>query len=287
MTQQDIRKSITDKIIDSLSKGRIPWRKPWSGIESPSIPTNFATERRYSGINILILWAESQERGYDVDFYATFNQWKAKGATIKKGEKAINVVLYKKYEKTVQDEKGEDSQEQFSILKSFPVFSIHQVGGAGVEKLLNQPAKQELQHDQKESFEHFVKSIGADIRFGGSRAFYRPSKDFIQMPPEQTFESFPAYADTLAHELAHWSESRLQWEGNYAEGEIRAEISAAFTIAALGIYCDTTSGNTKAYIQNWLSELQNDPKFIFKAASAASKATDFLLDLKKEECISN
>jgi antirestriction protein ArdC len=287
MNQLDIRKSITDKIIDSLSKGRIPWRKPWSGIASPSIPTNFATERRYSGINILILWAESQERGYDVDFYATFNQWKAKGATIKKGEKAINVVLYKKYEKTVQDEKGDESQEQFSILKSFPVFSIHQVEGAGVEKLLNQPAKQELQHVQKESFEHFVNSIGADIRFGGSRAFYRPSKDFIQMPPEQTFESFPSYADTLAHELAHWSESRLQWEGNYAEGEIRAEISAAFTIAALGIHCDATSQNTKAYIQNWLSELQNDPKFIFKAASAASKATDFLLDFKKEECVSN
>ena len=103
-SQNEIRQGITDKIIESLKSGRIPWRKPWSGIDGPRTPTNFVTKRRYTGVNIPILWAASQERGYDVDYYATFNQWKSIGASIKKGERAIHVVLFKPVKKVVKQE---------------------------------------------------------------------------------------------------------------------------------------------------------------------------------------
>ena len=127
LSQNEIRQSITNSIIESLKKGKIPWRKPWSGIDGPRTPMNFVTKRRYSGINIPILWAASQERGYDVDYYATFNQWKSIGASVKKGEKAVHVVLFKPVKKVVREEDGTERLEQFPILRVFPVFSIHSV----------------------------------------------------------------------------------------------------------------------------------------------------------------
>src|SRR5436190_14683098 len=100
-SQHEIRQGITDKIIASLKQGKIPWRKPWTGIAGPRTPTNFVTKRRYSGINIPILWLAGQQRGYDVDYWATFQQWKTVGASVKKGEKAEHIVFFKPFKKTV------------------------------------------------------------------------------------------------------------------------------------------------------------------------------------------
>lgn len=48
---------ITDKIIAELEAGRIPWVQPWgtAAIKAPlAMPRNASTQRRYSGINVLI-----------------------------------------------------------------------------------------------------------------------------------------------------------------------------------------------------------------------------------------
>jgi len=283
-SQNEIRHGITDKIIESLKAGRIPWRKPWTGIDGPRTPTNFATSRRYSGINIPILWAASQERGYDVDFFATFNQWKSVGAFVKKGQKAIHVVLFKPVKKVVKQDDGTERTELFPILRVFPVFNIHQVQGEAVEAFLTRPVGAPLVHERREEFEGVVAATHADIRYGGGRAvYYRPPADYIQMPLEHTFESFPAFAETLAHELAHYTEHRLNWSGSYAEGELRAEMSAVFTTAALGIPDSNNLTNHAAYIGSWLEALQNDPKYVFRAAAAASKATDFILSFSRSQ----
>jgi len=73
------------------------------------------------------------------------------------------------------------------------------------------------------------------------------------------------------------SVSRCNWTGSYAEGELRAEIGCAFLLAALGVPQSDDLTNHKAYCQSWLEALNKDSRFIFRAASAASKATDFLL----------
>lgn len=279
-SQTDIRQGITDKIVESLKAGRIPWRKPWRS--GPRTPTNFVTKRRYNGINIPILWAASQERRYDVDYFATFQQWKSVGASVKKGEKAINVVFYKPLKKVVRDDNGKERLETFPLLKTFPVFSIHQVAGEVVETFFKRPTGPSLFGDDQAEFHRVVAATKADIRYGGSlAAYHRLPADFIQMPPQHSFDSFAAYAETLAHELAHWSEHRLEWTGNYAEGELRAELSAIFTVAALDIPESNDLKNHAAYIGSWLEALENDPKFIFRASAAASKATDFILSFSE------
>lgn len=277
-SQSEIRQQITNKIIESLKQGRIPWRKPWSGIQGPRIPTNFITKRRYSGINIPILWGTSQERGYDLDYYASFNQWKSLGASVRKGEKATQVVFFKTFSKTVEDESGNEKEEKIPLLRVFPVFNIAQVSGPKIDELLGTAADSPFTHVHLDEFQKMVEATGADVRFGGSRAvYYRFPEDYIQVPFEERFESFPAFAETLAHELAHWSEFRLGWTGNYAEGELRAEMSAVFTMAHLGIADSGDLTNHVAYLGSWLKALEDDPKYIFRAAAAASKATDYLL----------
>ena len=53
-----------------------------------------------------------------------------------------------------------------------------------------------------------------------------------------------------------------------------AEMAAAFTCASLGIAPTVRHSD---YIASWLSVLREDEKAIFRAASAASKAADYLL----------
>src|SRR6478752_7951403 len=58
---------ITDKIIAELEAGRVPWVQPWgtaAAKASLAMPKNAATQRRYSGVNVLILWDAVVARGF-------------------------------------------------------------------------------------------------------------------------------------------------------------------------------------------------------------------------------
>ena len=131
-----------------------------------------------------------------------------------------------------------------------------------------------------------IAATGADIRHGGDRAFYRRSlvdgSDFIQLPHQHTFSPAKEYYATALHELMHWSEQRLGWNGNYAEAELRAEIGACYALAELGVPQSDDLTNHQAYLENWLTALANDPRFIFSAATAASKGADFVLGFSRE-----
>jgi N-terminal domain of anti-restriction factor ArdC len=61
---------ITDKIIAELAQGRVPWVQPWGGVNAPlGVPHNAATDRHYSGINILILRPRDRTRSKKRFFY--------------------------------------------------------------------------------------------------------------------------------------------------------------------------------------------------------------------------
>jgi antirestriction protein ArdC len=92
----------------------------------------------------------------------------------------------------------------------------------------------------------------------------------------------------MFHELAHWSEKRLGWEDSYAMGELVAEMSACFVASELRIpqSGDFLEQHT-AYLASWLTKLESDPKFIFRASTAASKASDFLLEFRNQTAITH
>ncbi|GAA0746573.1 antirestriction protein ArdC [Sphingomonas trueperi] len=93
----------------------------------------------------------------------------------------------------------------------------------------------------------------------------------------------------MLHELGHWTGhgSRLDRDQSgafgsaaYSREELVAEVASAFTCASLAIRPTVRHAD---YVGSWLAVLREDEKAIFRAASAASKAADFLLSFVSDE----
>lgn len=126
---------ITAKIIAELEAGRVPWVQPWgtAGTASPlDLPSNAATGRHYSGINVLILWGAVIEGGYATQSWLTFRQARALGATVRKGERGTTVVYASRF---IPGESGGPSVATtepalgIPFLKRFTVFNAEQCDG--------------------------------------------------------------------------------------------------------------------------------------------------------------
>jgi len=289
---KQIQEEITNKIIESLKAEIIPWRKPWSTSPNCGTPTNIVSGKPYRGINPLILELHRQEHDFTCKHYATFKQWRDLGARVEKrpdhvkpGEWGASIIYYAPIKKTKEDPKtGEEVEVQFAMLKQYTVFSAEQVELPDhLRHLVDvEPETTNYEFVGFAPAEIAIAATQADIRYGGDRCFYRPSTDHIQMVRKHRFGSEKEFYSTALHELAHWSEKRCDWTGNYAEGELRAEIAGAFMCSELQIPQSDDLSNTQAYLASWLKSLQSDPRFIFKASAAASKAADFVLSFSRQ-----
>jgi antirestriction protein ArdC len=278
---------ITDKIVTELEAGRVPWVQPWGTAAAKAMlpmPKNAATQRRYSGVNVLILWGAAIERGFSAQSWLTFRQALGLGGNVRKAEHGTTVVYADRFtpdEERRRAERDGDEPNAIPFLKRFTVFNTDQCENLPPE-LTSVPAPVPegliLPHA-----EALIAATGADFRIGGARAFYSPSHDFIQVPrPEAYFEHINWHRTAL-HELAHWvgAEHRLARDlsgsfgsKKYAREELIAEITSAFVCASLGIVPTVRHAD---YIGSWLDVLREDDRAIVRAASAASKAADYLL----------
>jgi antirestriction protein ArdC len=278
---------ITDKIIAELESGRVPWVQPWGTAvakASLAMPTNAATQRRYSGVNVLILWSAVIERGFAGQSWLTFHQALGLGGNVRKGAHGTTVVYANRFvrdEERRRAERDGDEPTAIPFLKRFTVFNTDQCENLP-EALTTAPAPVPEGLILPEA-EALIAATGADFRIGGERAFYSPSHDVIQVPrPDSYFEPINWHRTAL-HELGHWTghPSRLARDLSggfgsslYAKEELVAEITSAFVCASLGIVPTVRHAD---YIGSWLEVLREDDRAIVRAASAASKASDYLL----------
>jgi antirestriction protein ArdC len=181
--------------------------QPWAGASAPlGLPRNAATGRAYSGINILILWCAVAERGFSGQSWLTFRQALAIGAHVRKGETGTTVVYADRFipyrEHTRATEAG-DAPQAIPFLKRFTVFNADQCEDLPADIApLPEPLAESLILPQAEAL---IRATGADIRIGGSRAFYVPSADHIQVPPPSAFFEPINFYRTVCHELGHWN----------------------------------------------------------------------------------
>ena len=278
---------ITDKIIAELEAGRVPWVQPWgkSGANaSLGLPQNAATGRQYSGINILILWDAVVERGFTGQSWLTFRQALALGGHVRKGEKGTMVVYADRFiphgERTRAEAAGEEPAA-IPFLKRFTVFNCDQCADLAPHVAAAAPSLPDnLIRPQAEAV---IRSTRADLRIGGDRAFFNPADDYIQVPPPEAFFEPINWYRTVFHELGHWTghASRLNRDlsgrlgsPSYSREELVAELASAFVCAALSIAPTVRHAD---YLGAWLDVLREDNRAIIRAASAASKAADYLL----------
>jgi antirestriction protein ArdC len=285
----DIHQHITDKIVSAIERGAGEFRLPWHrGSGNIMCPVNIASKKAYRGVNVVALWAYAEASGYSSGTWGTYRQWAEAGAQIRKGEKAAYVVFYKELE--IAPETGEAETETRLFARATPVFAAEQVDGYQ-PPAIDAPVVTMTPIEQAEAF---VAATGARIDHGGTRAFYRPSTDSIQLPPREAFigssTSSPAesYYSTLCHELTHWtsSESRCNrqlgkrfGDQAYAMEELVAELGAAFLCADLQI-TDEPRADHAQYLAHWLTVMKEDKKAIFTAASKASEAAAYLTGLQ-------
>jgi antirestriction protein ArdC len=198
---------VTDRIIYELEAGAAPWLCPWTKSRANGtgiMPSNAITGRSYHGINVVILWGARAAKGYESNGWLTFKQAQEKGGSIRKGEKATQVVFTRKLQ--VRDRETEE-EKQISMLRGYFVFNRAQVDGVPEGESLPPPLDAgEARHHR---VDHFIKATGADIRHGGNEAAFYPSLDRIVMPPFGAFKTEAGYWATLCHEAGHNADLRI------------------------------------------------------------------------------
>ena len=279
---KSVYEMVTERIINQLEKGIIPWRKPWTGIKGGAY--NRISKKSYSLLNQMLLKHEGE--------YATYNQWESLGGHVRKGEKSEIVVFWKiqPIEETKED--GTKETKHIPILRYFNVFHISQVDG--VEPLTKDDLKSIEPIEKAESVLHdYWSREGIEVKhIGGDEAYYSPSRDLIRLPLFDQFTDANEYYSTAFHESVHstMKESRCNraedrkgklvafGSNDYSKEELIAEIGSASLMNIIGIETGKTFQNSTAYIQSWLSVLRNDVKFIVSASSKAEKAVNYILN---------
>lgn len=290
--KEDVYSKITNKIIADLERGELTWRKPWNPdnligkINRPLRWNNVP----YTGVNIIMLWAEAADRGYQTPYWMTFKQAAELKGHVKKGEKATQVVFADSFTVVDKDQNGEEKKQNIPFLKSYAVFNAAQIDGLP-EPYYNVPEFKPTNEETRIlELEKFFAATKAEITHGGNQAYYSVTQDKVQMPPFECFYSALNYYSCLSHEMVHWTRhpKRLDrdfgrkhfGDEGYAKEELVAELGSCFLSSDLGLEPESHEGHA-AYIQSWLTVLKNDKKFIVNAASHAQRATEYILNLCK------
>lgn len=283
-TLPDLYTTVTQRIIAALEAGTPPWQCPWRRVGADARPANATTGRPYRGVNVLLLNVQAMSCGYRSSRWLTYQQARAADAYVRKGEQGTLIVFFKMREvdkASHPQEDGDADRRLVPLLKAFTVFNVDQVDGLPDDLM---PAPMEPgSWEPLDAAEHILTESGATVQHGGSKAFYAPGPDLIQLPPRAAFDCSGDYYATALHELTHWTGhpsrcnrplGRRQGIDAYAFEELVAEMGSAF----LSDYCGLIGRVQHAsYIASWLHALRNDKRLIFTAASQAQKAADYLL----------
>jgi antirestriction protein ArdC len=232
-------------------------------------------------MNIMLLWASASMHRFTDGRWLTYKQAAAGGAQVRKGEKGTTAIFYTTLEK--EDEQGETTK--IPMLKTFTVFNVQQIDGLPLETTEPDvsPASEPAVFELFPQVETLMQQCGAAITERGQAAYFCPSTDEIVLPERHLFDDAANFYATALHELVHWTggKGRLNREmkgkfgsEGYAFEELIAELGSAFLMADFGVVGDVQH---ESYIASWLNALKNDKRFIFKAASSASKAHQFLI----------
>jgi antirestriction protein ArdC len=271
---------ITNRIINKLQEGQIPWRKPWKF----QAPRNLVSKRPYHGINFLLLTLSE----FETPYFLSFHQAKQLGGSIKKGEHGTPVVFWKLIEALNETAETEEQKTRtIPFIQYSTVFNLSQTEGIQAPKEVK-PTIAPLAACEKiiEGFRDKPETIHTLE----PRAYYQPSTDIVHMPNKQSFISADGYYASLFHEYTHATghPKRLNRHAteqtnfdfgskDYSREELVAELGSAFLCARAQID-NSVIDNSAAYLASWLNVLKEDKKLIVYASAKAQKAVNYMLN---------
>lgn len=284
---------VTEKIINRMEQGEIPWFKPWDCEES-EVAINYITRKPYSLLNQFLL-GEGGE-------YLSYKQLTERGGTLKEGAERRMVTFWKV--KEVQDDETGEILEEIKngfLLRYYYVYHLNDIEGIE-SKIVKKEIKKKRGRKFNTLAEEVIKTFKSNNKSlliseeKSNRAFYSPLRDSIVVPLREQFHSLKHFYHTLFHEMAHstGAKHRLNRSGitnisagfgtkEYSIEELVAEMSSAMLCSKIGIDSKELLENTAAYIQSWLKALKNNPKWIIFASSQAEKACKYILNEQEGE----
>jgi len=283
----DVYELVTDRIIELLEIGTVPWRIPWT---TTGIPMNAISKRPYRGINVMLL----NSLFYPHNLFLTWNQIKSINASVLPGEKGSIIVFTKTIEKDeVKD--GKIVTEKKYFLRYYKVWNIEQCKDIPIayhpkinEELPPLPECAAIVENMKNA---------PRIVHKQAQAYYVPAEDYINMPRKNAFTSNDDYYGTLFHELVHATghQTRLSRKEvfenpyygteSYSQEELVAEMGACYLKSYAGLRIEDMSYNA-SYIHSWLRVFKNDKKILIQAASKAQQAVEYILHPRVPEAVS-
>ncbi|WP_240916327.1 ArdC family protein [Pedobacter sp. HDW13] len=292
---------VAHRLIEELKKGTAPWQKPWNvqGIPAISMPYNQQTGQRYKGINAINLLLS----GFEDPRWLTFKQAESSGFKVNhKAHGSLIQFIKTHQQKSLLDERGNRIYDELGnalyeqellrvpIISNAWVFNAEQMSGLPALA----PNAKEIKWDPVKRAESLIAASGAKVEHKFiDRAYYHPLYDIITMPDRSQFDLSSGYYATLLHELAHWTghpdrlnRTELMSSGKeaYAKEELRAEIASMLIGDEFRIGHDPSQHT--AYIESWVSILEDTPFEIFSAAADAEKIFSFLSSFEQKREIS-
>lgn len=294
MEKRNVYQIVTDRIVEQMEKGIVPWRQPWVGGSAMAI--SYESRKAYSMLNQLLLGKPGE--------WLTWNQIQKKEGRVKKGAKSSLCVFYQFVEKEeLNPETGKMEEQKYPILKWYKVFHIDDTEGIESKIVPVVPNEGIQPIDAAEQTilayleqEPELKFIN-DVQSGS--AYYSPSKDEVVVPNLTQYEIPEEYYSTAFHEFTHSTmhekrcnrkdENKDSHFGNteYSREELVAELGAAMLCNRIGIESERAFKNSAAYIQSWMKALKNDNKMIVWAAARAEKAVKYILGEKENNDVNN
>ena len=248
----NVYQMVTDRVIEQLEKGIVPWQKPWSGAGlADGGAINYVSRKPYSFLNQMLLGREGE--------YLTFKQIKDLKGNIKKGAKAGIVVFFTmttQGKKKDVDEDGNEIITEVINMHSYPILKYYHV----------------FHIDDCEGIESKIKEIEPDDTLKPIEKAENIINGYLSREKKLRFE----YRCNRKNEMgiaAFGSES-------YSKEELVAELGSAMICNAINIDSEKAFKNSVAYLQGWLSKLKNDNKMIIWAASKAEKAAKYIMGIK-------
>jgi len=290
VSADEVYRAVTDRMVEALERGVVPWRRPWT---LAGRPRSLSTGRAYQGVNTWLLSLACQEHGWASPWFGTYRQIRERGGQVRKGERSTLVTLWKTLEKQDRDPgTGEVTARAVPLLRTFRVFNACQADGLPA-RYFPEPGEERPIAGSQAVFDGYLGQPGAprlrhDVQ---GKAYYQPAADEIHLPPMTGHRSPEHYYATAYHEAAHSTghPSRLNRAGltspdavfgshAYGKEELVAQMTASMLCAETGIDTDEIFENSAAYIGSWLRTIKSDPRMVVTAAAAAQKATNLITE---------
>lgn len=285
--ENKVYQMVTDKIVEMMSKGIIPWHKPWSLAGSEEeVAINYVTRKPYSLVNQWLLMEPGE--------YLTFKQVTALGGKVKKGAKSSFVVFFTQVAyKKINEQTKEEEEKSYPLLRYYNVFHIKDTEGINskINRIEGEIKDVPMCDEADSAIEAYIKSQET-LKFQNNkpsdRAYYSPSEDKVVVPMAGQYTDIAEYYSTTFHELVHSTmtaercdrkQGGVSFFGstNYSREELVAEIGSAMICSNFSFDTKKAFRNSVAYIQDWAKHLKNDPKAIVVASSKAEKAVRYIL----------